>query len=299
MRRAVLKAALIGSGLVTAIASGFGDAAWAGTLHNGWNYSIDSFNDGTEGRTIGQDSAFEFYGMAVKQTRDKVYFAVNSNLSLDGYAAGGARNGNISYGDLFLNFANQSSVTEANGNLQAIRFNEINDSQDFGITNGVYSDVTGVGLMTDNYGYSNLARHRYKVNEKYGGNAELGDLEADTSYFNHDNGATMNSSAYGYTNIESGTRLGGVEMVSDLSRLGLDFDNFGASGTETFAFSVDSDLLDTGDFIAHLFAECDNDGLALAGTLVDVPEPSTMISLALVGLAGAGCRRLKKKQAAS
>ena len=298
MRRAALKTALIGSSLVAAVVAGFGEAASAGTLHGGWNYSIDSFNDGTQGRTIGQNSAFEFYGMAVKQTRDKVYFAFNSNLSLDGHSSSSARNGSIAYGDLFLNFANQSSVSDANGELQAIRFNEANDSKDFGISNGVYSDVTGVGLMTQNSGYSNLQRHRDKVNNNYGGNASFGDLDAQTAYFNHDDGATLNTSAYGYTNIESGNRVGDVEMVSDLSRLGLDFEHFGTSGTETFAFSVDSDVLSTSDFIAHLFAECDNDGIVLSGNLADVPEPASMLGLALFGLAGAGYRRLKDRKEA-
>lgn len=297
MKFNAVKAALIASSVVGATVLGYGQEAWAGSLHNGWNYAIDSFNDGTQGRTIGQNSAFEFYGMAMKQTRDKVFFAINSNLSQDGKAYGSARNGSVSYGDLFLNFANTSSVSDANGNLHAIRFNDANDSKDFGIEKGLYSNVTGVGLMADNLGYSNLESYRNAVNNRYGGNASFGDLDAQTAYFNHDGGATLNASAYGYTNIESGTLLGGIEAISNLADLGLDFGHFGATGSETFGFSVDRNLLPDGEFIAHFFAECDNDGIALAGNLADVPEPTSILSLALLGLAGAGVRRMKQKQA--
>jgi len=38
--------------------------AAAATLSNGWNYAIDSFNDGVTGPQIGGE--FEFYGIAGK-----------------------------------------------------------------------------------------------------------------------------------------------------------------------------------------------------------------------------------------
>ncbi|MGK7890813.1 MAG: XDD3 family exosortase-dependent surface protein [Leptolyngbyaceae cyanobacterium] len=304
MKSVLVKSTVAGVALLTGLMVGCGQSAWAGTLYDGWNYSIDSFNDGTEGRRIGANSKFEFYGLATRTTDDRVYFAVNSNLSLDGYAHRRALNGTIGYGDLFLNFANMNSVTAANGdeNLYAIRFNEINDTT---VDVGLYSNVTGIGLMTQNVGYSNLARHRNKVSN-YGGQAGFGDLEITTSYFNHDDGSQLNKSAYGYTNIGSGERVGDIAMVRDWNLasddMGLNFGHFGATGNYTFGFSVDRDLLPDGEFMAHLFAECDNDGLVLAGSLaeaqlsVDVPEPSSALGLAVLGLLGAGLRRLKSKQ---
>ncbi|MEM9212943.1 MAG: PEP-CTERM sorting domain-containing protein [Cyanobacteria bacterium P01_F01_bin.150] len=299
MKRSILPTVAISAGLITSFVTGLGQAAWAGTLHNGWNYSIDSFNDGTQAGRVGDTSAYEFYGMAMKKTKDKVYFAVNSNLSIDGEASNGAKNGTIAFGDLFLNFGDSSSVSAENGNLYGIRFSDANDSSEYGIGLGLYSDVTGVGLMRKNNGYSNLKSHRNKVNKKYGGHASFGDLNAKTAYFNHNSGKKLNKSAYGYTNIKSGNFLGGVEMVSNLSNLGLDFGHFGARGTETIGFSVDRSVLPDTSFIAHLFAECNNDGIVLAGDLAHVPEPSAMLSLALFGLAGAGYRRFKgiKEQA--
>lgn len=293
MRGTIVKSVVAVTAVLTGLIVEGGQAAWAGTLHGGWNYSIDSFNDGTEGRRIGENSAFEFYGLATKTTRDKVYFAVNSNLSLAGYQHRRALNGSIGYGDLFLNFSNLASVQAANGDLHAIRFNEINDTT---YESGLYANATGIGLMTQNSGYSNLARYRNAVNSS-GGEASFGDLDIETAYFNHDNGqaTSLNNTAYGYTNMESGDRVGDVAMVANLVNLGLDFDHFGATGDYTFGFSVDRDLLPEGDFIAHLFAECDNDGVALAGT-TDVPEPSAALGLAVLGLLGAGFRRFQANQ---
>ncbi|NEQ96368.1 MAG: PEP-CTERM sorting domain-containing protein [Cyanothece sp. SIO2G6] len=293
MKSALIKSAIAVMATLTGLTVEGGQVAWAGTLYEGWNYSIDSFNDGTEGRRIGENSAFEFYGLATKTTRDKVYFAVNSNLSLDGHRSRRALNGSISYGDLFLNFANLDSVQAANGDLHAIRFNETNDTT---YESGLYANVTGIGLMTQNSGYSNLVRHRNAVNS-FGGEASFGDLDAETAYFNHDNGqaTSLNNTAYGYTNIGSGDRQGNVVMADNLGEMGLDFGHFGATGDYTFGFSVDRDLLPDGDFIAHLFAECDNDGVALAGT-TDVPEPSTALGLAVLGLLGAGFRRFQASQ---
>ncbi len=41
--------------------------ATAATLSNGWNYAIDSFNDGVTGGQVGGGD-FEFYGIAIKET---------------------------------------------------------------------------------------------------------------------------------------------------------------------------------------------------------------------------------------
>jgi hypothetical protein len=112
-------------GVLTAI----GQQAQAGTIHNGWNYSIDSTRDGTGSGKIGEKSDFEFYGIAFKQVKDKVYFAINSNLSLDGSLDAKARNGKISYGDLFLDFGKTGNFNQANGNLHGVRFDAGNDTR--------------------------------------------------------------------------------------------------------------------------------------------------------------------------
>ena len=56
-----------------------------------WNYTIDSFNDGAQSGRRGENSNFEFYGMALKETADKVFVAINSNLNLGGEYSGGAQ----------------------------------------------------------------------------------------------------------------------------------------------------------------------------------------------------------------
>ena len=114
--------------------------ATAATLSNGWNYAIDSFNDGVTGPQIG-GGEFEFYGIAIKETSDTAFIAINSNLNLAGYADPLAQRGNINYGDLFFNFSGQNfNTANANSSLFGIRFAAGNDS---GVaTTGVYRDVT-------------------------------------------------------------------------------------------------------------------------------------------------------------
>lgn len=266
-----------------------GQNALAGTLHNNWTYSIDSFKDGTEGNVIGNTSKFEFYGMAFQETAERVYFAINSNLSLNGYVQGGATNGKISYGDLFLNFSNTDSFNQANGDFYAIRFDATNDT---GVSLGLYGDVSAKSVTTLNSGYSSTNQHTQTV-ANLGGSASYGDLTANTSYFNGKQAAP--------TSVSSGTFLGAISSMmskTDLSNMGLDFGHFGAIGTQTFGFSIDKSLLPQGSFMASLFAECGNDGMVLSGDLKGVPEPSAIVGLVTVAGLVAGSR-LRRRNAQS
>jgi hypothetical protein len=258
-------------------------SAQAGTLHNGWNYSIDSFNDGTEGGTIGQNSKFEFYGMAYKQVGNQVVFAINSNLARTGYNSSGAAGGNIGYGDLMLDFTGQGNLNSANGGLQAINF----APNDGNRSTGVYDGVTAKSVATVNQGYGTTNSHTSTVNW-LGGTASYGEMAANTSYING-NAAALNL-------IQSGTRTGGITQIADFSGMGLDFGHFNATGTQTFGFSIDKSLLKKGSFVASLFAECGNDGLILTGAVV--PEPSAMIGLTAVGVM-AGASQLRKRRRAA
>jgi uncharacterized coiled-coil DUF342 family protein len=128
--------AVLGSVATLGILVAAGQAAQAGSMHNGWNYSIDSFNDGTGGSLAngsgfhsGDNSRFEMYGMAFRETKDRVYFAINSNLSIGGDTYGNALNGKISYGDLLLDFSNKGNFNQANGNLYGVRFDAENDTR--------------------------------------------------------------------------------------------------------------------------------------------------------------------------
>ncbi|XDE62519.1 PEP-CTERM sorting domain-containing protein [Arthrospira platensis BEA 1257B] len=51
----------------------------------------------------------------------------------------------------------------------------------------------------------------------------------------------------------------------------------------------------SGDYLASLFLECGNDGVALAG--VSVPEPGTLAGLALLGVTFMGSKVRKGQKA--
>jgi hypothetical protein len=268
-----------------------GQQANAGSLTGGWNYAIDSFHDGVTDGHVNQ-GAFEFYGMAIKEDYQNIYVALNTNLGLNGKAYRNAGNGLIGYGDLLFNFTGNNLVTANNQkSLFAIRFDGMNDAS-VGST-GVYSNVQAKSVTGSNSGFSNLnsgnLNHQDYVNSR-GGSASMGDLAQNDAYFGN---STVNV-------IKSGTKVGDIKYltVNDLSELNLNFGQFGAIGSQTIGFSFDRSLLPTGDYLAHLLAECANDGMAIRGQFTGsqgVPEPITGLVLA-AGLGGAAMRKMKKSQ---
>ena len=268
----------------------------AATLSNGWNYAIDSFNDGVTGPQIG-GGEFEFYGIAVKETSDTAFIAINSNLSLAGYADSAAQRGNINYGDLFFNFSGQNfNTANANANLFAVRFAPGNDSSV--ATTGVYSNVTAKNVTQTNDGFSSLAQFNARV-QSAGGTPSMGDLSATDPYFQQTgNWSILNS-------IATGKKVGEINFLTPaaLSAIGLDFAHFNATGSQTIGFSFNKSAMPSGSYVANLFAECANDAIAIKSSFEKasaeaVPEPSTIFGtlagLSILGL-GAAKRKMKRQ----
>ncbi|MEO6861041.1 MAG: PEP-CTERM sorting domain-containing protein [Microcoleus sp.] len=259
----------------------------AATLSNGWNYAIDSFTDGVTGPQIGGGD-FEFYGIAVKETSDTAFVAINSNLNLAGYADSTAVKGNINYGDFFFNFSGQNFDTaNANGSLFAVRFAAGNDS---GVaTTGVYSNVTAKNVTKTNSGFLNLNQYNTVVASQ-GGTPSMADLSATDPYFNQTGNWTI------MNEIATGQKVADINLLTpaSLSALGLNFAQFNAVGSQTIGFSFNKSSMPSGSYIANLFAECANDGVAIKGEFEAVPEPSTWLGT-LVGLGFLGMGVAKRK----
>ena len=265
--------------------------ATAATLSNGWNYAIDSFNDGVTGGQVGGGD-FEFYGIAITETSDTAFIAINSNLSLAGYANPLAQRGNINYGDLFFNFSGQNfNTANANGSLFAVRFAAGNDS---GVaTTGVYTNVTAKSVTQTNLGFTNLNQYNTRVASQ-GKTPSLGDLAATDPYFEQTGNRTVLNS------IATGTKVGEIKFLTPatLNALGLNFAQFNAVGSQTIGFSFNKSSMPSGNYIANFFAECANDGIAIQGSFEAVPEPSTWLGtlagLSFLGM-GAAKRKIKRK----
>lgn len=275
-------------GLTTTLALTICKPATASTFHNGWHYTLDSHNDSIGANGVG-GTIYEIGGMAYTTTDTEVIFAVKSNLPLGGTSSSYAQDGHVAWGDFFLNFSGQNLDTASNNALlHAISFRPGGDT-------GIYSNVTAKDVAYENglllsdrslRGYTN-----YVISQ--GGNPNMGDLGAYDPYFNQ-NHHVQNV-------IASGNKIGDVNIISDFSGLGLDFGFLGATGTNIMAFSVDRSLMPTGDFLAHLAMECDNDVIAMYGNVEaivtepekrDVPEPQTVTGLLVTGLLGMLSKRL-------
>jgi hypothetical protein len=287
----ILKTVSIAATAAALAIVGASQSAQAGTLHNGWNYAMDSFTDGTEGSILGTDSEYELYGLAIKQTSDEVFVAINANLGLAGASYSGANDGHIGWGDMFFDFSGADRFNASGSeDVFGIRFTEFSDSS---VDVGVYSNITTRSVTGANAGHSSFSNYNKYVHNR-GGVASLGDLDADTSYFRQ-NSRAQNS-------IRSGTKIGDIALLDsiELADLGVDFGNSaindsGETGNHTFGFSFDRSLIPGGNFIAHLLAECANDGVAIEGEMKDVPEPTAFGGLALLGIAAAG-NRFRRRQ---
>lgn len=258
--------------------------AEAFVTHNGWNYSMDAYNDSTEFQSNGSGK-FEIRGVAYKVIGEKAYFAINSNVSLqNGVNWGPAADGRVDFGDILINFTGES-LDQANGDLFGIRFAAGNDS---GVSElGVYSNVNATSVGSSNNGWGSLnAYNNYLINDKKV-TPTIGDLAYNDSYFDL-NGSPLNS-------ISSGTKVGDIEFLSDLSSIGLDFDFFGNVGSKMIAFTFDKGLLPSGQALYHLAIECNNDIVAgyydsPTSNTTDVPTPAAILP-AILGMFGAASRK--------
>jgi hypothetical protein len=254
---------------------------------SGWTYSIDARGDGSGG------NAFDIRGIAMTTRGNDVLVALTGGMGINGTSYASAADRNIGWGDLFFNFTGKN-FSQAQGSLFGIRFAGTNDTN---VATGVYSNVRTTSVTGQNAGYSSL-NHYYT---------------ASNGTFNKANtqgsGITTRDAAYNYygqntaiqTSISSGNRLGDVFTMSaaELTAAGLGFGN--NAGSQTFGFRFDRSLLPDGNFMANVFLECGNDGVAIAGNSAAVPEPTTMAGAALGIAAIGGLKRMRrqKEQSAS
>ena len=267
------------SGLIFPRQSAFGQIA------SEWKYAIDSFDDSVNGVQVG-GSAYEFFGMAFKDEGDNLFIALNANLPLTGANAPFALDGIVSWGDLFFNFSgNDFSIASTQESLYAVRFAHSNNSNV--PTLGVYRNVTATSVTSINSGFASLSSYNNYV-QSAGKTPSLADLPANTSYFNQTQ-PVLNA-------IATGTFVTGINFsdATQLNQLGLNFNQFGATGSQTIGFSFDRKALPAGNLIANIFAECANDGMVLLGETKSVPEPFSVLGC-LVGVGLIGYRKWSKR----
>ena len=233
-----------------------------------WEYVADAPNDSTfavtytniaiggvdaNGESKNEYGVFEIFGMAVKQDRDTVYVAFNTNMPIGGVFDKRADDGHIGWGDVIFNFG---------GNNYGVHF----AANQAGVPSvGLYKDINTADVTSENFGWPHLQRYRRYL-EGRGVAASLGDLPADTTYFSQtDNNIPMV--------ITSGTEVEGANfemMDADaLADMGLDFESNipDSSGKYTIGFKFDRTEDMVGEFTAHVFIECINDGMAFVGNL--------------------------------
>lgn len=268
--------------------------AQAGTLDlsSGWNYSIGLESNGSGG------AAYALTGLAIKQDANNLYIAINGGTDpTKGTYNSGSTNNNINYGDMFFNFTGKDFATaNAASSLFGIHFAP-NTS---GATQmGLYSNVQAKSVALTHNGYGSVQKY---FNNGYGSlQTEGTDLntQAKTIAYYGNNGTGPI-----YNVIDKGTKVADISPLTAAvlgTSLGLDFGKYDAKSAYTFGFQVSKSALPTGDFMANLFYECGNSGIANAGSITPgapVPEPMTMLGLALGGI-GLVAGKMKQRRQVS
>jgi hypothetical protein len=272
----------------TAISLAGSQAAQAGQLYQGWNYSIDAFGDASGGST------FDIKGLAIKETSSDIFVSISGNLPLLGVANSNSTDHNVGWGDLFFDFGG-GTFNQANGNLFAVNFAAGTDSNVPQL--GLYGGVTAKSVGLQNNGYSTLANYYGAGWERT--NTFGTDFATKESMYSYYAGSTTGADTVIKNVIDSGTRLGDISFLDAQAAAaeGLNFANFSATGQTQITFKFDRALLPSEAYIASLFLECANDGTALSGELTQsVPEPGAIAALSIFGLLAARLRRRSEGQ---
>ncbi len=279
---------VVGSIAALSMIAALGDRAEAQSINNGWSYQYDAVGDGSGG------SQYDIKGMAMSVQGDKLLVALTGGTPLSGVKDNAALNGTIGWGDLFFNFSGKSFNNAAtSGQLLGVRFASSNDSK---VGLGVYSGVKTTSVALQNSGYKNLDQYYTtsggKFNKQNTQGTAIATRDAANSYY----GATGSIQNV----IASGNKVSEVNLLSaqNLSSLGLSFGG-GAVNDNIFGFSFDRGALPGGSFLANLFLECGNDGVAFSGSSEAAPEPTTMAGAALGIAAIGGLKRARRRKSAA
>ncbi len=238
-----------------------------------WHYTLDSTNDSSgdspesSTNSVG-NTYFEVYGSAIKLDDETVTVAINARLPLGG-GVGNSRK--IAWSDFFIDF---------NGKLYGVRFDNKNDTT---YPVGLYEVSQATSLTKSNSGHSTFSDYSAYIKNR-GGLPTLGDLSIlDNGYFrNADKMPTV---------IKTGVKVADIQILDNatLTAQGLDFaTNLGLApsrytpttpysstnkkpanelGEYTFGFSFPRQANMTDAFIAYVFTECGNDGIAMVSSL--------------------------------
>jgi len=265
------------------------------TLNTDWNIVLDSDSDGRQGNNISLESNYQMFGMAAKVEDGEAYFAFSSNVGL------AAHNG-VGNGDLFLNFSGNSfKDASAAQELFAVHFLD-NDAGNGSLEYGLYQNVQAKSVTSTNSGHKGFQYYRNKVASN-GGEVGFGDLtpEEAQEYLTAFNGGYEDGNHSIQNVIKTGDKVAddGFALLDASELASVGFGDY-SSKDKLFGFKFDASKLPEGNALITLLQECINDGMAMKAEFVpppppdEVPEPTSIVSLGLIGLALAGSKLRKQ-----
>jgi hypothetical protein len=267
-------------------------SAKAQNFYGTGQYFNDSSNDSLDGNG---GSTNELYGIFSMEDANFIYIAFNSQFPLNGLPSNGAADGNINYGDIFLNFSPGLSLNEAinQGSVYGIQFAPGNNS---GVSSGLWGDITLASVAAQNDGYY-LQGYYNTLNSTPGrdkdGSQMFGYMSKDefSSYMSYE---PKPAGQYQPTPNVIGSSNNKIAEVTTLNKqelldLGVDLSRFAVVGSDLVGVKFDKTKLPMGDLIISLLLNCNNDGITAyhqrsiePPEVKEVPEPSTILGLMIL-----------------
>jgi hypothetical protein len=246
-----------------------------------WLIHDDSFNDSIAGNDVG-GTRYEIYSAAVQVVDNYLVLGINSNFSMDGTTSQFAHDRLVKFSDIILNCVDHMFGQAAQ---YAIHFDEGNESSV--PKAGIYETPTLTSLAEINGNETgSFGGYNSYVSEN-GGTPKVGTLS--NSYF--DSSTHVNNMMMG------GNWIGEAFTLSpgQLENLGLDNVFQGLPGTNITAIAADiSSLQETGASCSfYLGQECNNDLTGGTIEIEKVPEPTSLLALAGLGVLLPMARRRK------
>jgi hypothetical protein len=240
---------------------------------NQWTYVKDNASDGTgtgpilnlDGVQVATGVNYEIYGVAIREDGDRVTVAMNARMGLRGEDLNSpqAVDGNIAWSDFVFDMVTKDAAGNFTGSnaKYAVHFSPGSDS---GVTElGLYKNITLKDVTQENYGWTSMSSYN---------RGDLGNLPKINGYFS----SIYSKSRSVPMSIATGTKVAddGFRLLSpeELKAMKLDFAKGLAMqanklGEYTFGFSFKKQADMQGNFVAYVFTECTNDGVAIVNHL--------------------------------
>jgi hypothetical protein len=235
-----------------------------------WLIHNDSFNDSIAGNDVG-GTRYEMYSTAVQVVDNFLVFGIRSNFTMNGTTSQFAHDGLVKFSDIILKCTDHMFGQVAQ---YGIRFDGGNESP---VATGIYEDPTFTSVAARNGNLTGSFGGYNSYVAQNGGTPTVGTLS----------NADFDASTHLPNLLTGGNRIGDAFVLSEAQKqnLGLNLTFANMPGFTTAIAADISQLQELGASCSfYLGQECNNDPTGGGFEVAKVPEPTSWLALAALGV---------------